>query len=382
MNRVSCFSKVEPSIGRIARAGPDDRSDRDLAGDREVADGLADERRGQLDLDHLDFGVAVLVLAVELGVRDHVEQPRARPRHRGDRRDAETAVDLGAARVVDARDDARHAIVLPRGARCDDVAVVSRGDSGEAVSVLDSGVLEHVAVEHRTDELLAEDLLALRTIEDERVLIDHRDRVPLELEHAREVPAHSPVPPDDYVQPVLHLVSPRLQVRSRAVCGTVPTVIVGPARQPAAGRTSVSRRRSAASARSSAMTPHSCHVSGAVLKTSEAQERTSAQPSRAARAPRPHQRSLLVKNPTARIDCLWVRIAKPLPTCAMTIPVKRHGRRGHVDTGRGRPMPVGICAERSHARPVAPTASRLRGSGRRSRTCRSLPPAGRGTGTP
>ncbi len=266
MNRVSCFSKVEPSIGRMALPARTIEATATSPGTVRSPTVLPTRVGGQLDLDHLHLGVAELVFAVELGVRDHVEQPRARPRHRGDRRDAETAVDLGAARVVDARDDARHAVVLPRGARRDDVAVVARGDSGEAVGVLDPGVLEHVAVEHRTDELLTEDLLALGTLEDERVLVDHRDRVPLELEHAREVPAHSPVPPDDYVQPVLHLVSPRLQVMSRAGCGTVPTVVSGL-------RVNLRRKnfRISSAIRSvganSAMTPHSCNVSGAVLKT-------------------------------------------------------------------------------------------------------------------
>ena len=73
------------------------------------------------------------------------------------------------------------------------------------------------------DELLAEDVLALVALEHQRVLVDDRDRVSLELEHAREVAADSAVPADDYVQPVLHLASPRLHVRSRAGSGAVPT---------------------------------------------------------------------------------------------------------------------------------------------------------------
>ena len=210
-NTVSPRLELE-AVGRQDRAArANDGRDGDLAGHVELREDLAVEPGRDLDLHQLDLGVAVLVLAVQVGVRDHVEQAGARPRHRGDRRDAQAAVDLGAAGVVDARDDARDAEVLLGGAGGDDVAVVAARDGGEAVRVADAGILEHVAVEDGADELLAHDLVALFAVEDERVVVDDRDRVALELEHPREIAADPPVPADDYVQSV-HRASPHLRV--------------------------------------------------------------------------------------------------------------------------------------------------------------------------
>ena len=70
------------------------------------------------------------------------------------------------------------------------------------------------------------------------------------------------------------------------------------------------------------MIPHSCHVNGAVLNTlcSTGMYISAARPSSS--PPTPQRRNLLEKKPTVTIYCRWVRIAKPFPTCAMTIPVR------------------------------------------------------------
>ena len=60
--------------------------------------------------------------------------------------DAEFAVDVGAARVVDPGDDDRNAVGLPGGAGGDDVAVVTGGDGDECVGLLDPGGGQHGAV--------------------------------------------------------------------------------------------------------------------------------------------------------------------------------------------------------------------------------------------
>ena len=120
------------------------------------------------------------------GWRDEVQQTGAGPGDRGDRGDAEAAVDLGAARVVDAGDDPRHAVVLLGVAGGDDVAVVARGDRREAVGVADAGFLHDVAIEDRADELAAHDLLALVLLERMWVAVDHGHGVSLVLEHVRE----------------------------------------------------------------------------------------------------------------------------------------------------------------------------------------------------
>lgn len=67
---------------------------------------------------------------------------------------------------------------------------------------------------------------------------------------------------------------------------------------------------------------HSCPVNGAVLNTRcrKGTYMSAAMPNSS--PPRPHQRSLFEKKPTLRIDWRWVRIAKPFPTCAITIPVR------------------------------------------------------------
>ena len=71
----------------------------------------------------------------------------ARPLDRGDGGDAEPLVDLGAARVVDARDDVLDAVLLARDASREDVGVVTAGDGGEGVGVVDAGGPQGVAVE-------------------------------------------------------------------------------------------------------------------------------------------------------------------------------------------------------------------------------------------
>ena len=53
------------------------------------------------------------------------------------------AVDVGAARVVDAREDDRDPVGLLGRAGADDVAVVARGDGDERVGVFDPGCLQH-----------------------------------------------------------------------------------------------------------------------------------------------------------------------------------------------------------------------------------------------
>ncbi len=210
-NTVSPGLELEAVGGQDRAPGSDYGRHRDLARHVEFREDLAVEPAGDLDFHELDLGVAVLVFAVQVGVGDHVEQAGARPRHRGDRRDAQTAVDLGSAGVVDARDDTRDSEVLLGGSRRDDVAVVAAGHRGEAIRIADTGVLKDVAIEHGTDELLPHDLVALFAVEDERVVVDDRNRVALELEHPREIAADPPVPADDYVQSV-HRASPHLRV--------------------------------------------------------------------------------------------------------------------------------------------------------------------------
>ena len=71
----------------------------------------------------------------------------AGPLHRGDGGDAEALVDLGAARVVDARHDVLDAVLLARDAGGEDVRVVAARDGGEGVGVVDAGGPQGVAVE-------------------------------------------------------------------------------------------------------------------------------------------------------------------------------------------------------------------------------------------
>jgi hypothetical protein len=59
----------------------------------------------------------------------------AGPLHRRHGGDAEALVDLGAARVVDARDDVLDAEGLARDPRGEDVGVVTAGDGGEGIGL-------------------------------------------------------------------------------------------------------------------------------------------------------------------------------------------------------------------------------------------------------
>ena len=70
-----------------------------------------------------------------------------RPADGRDGGDAESGVDLGASRVVDARHDVVDAEGLPSDPRRDDVGVVTAGDGGEGVGLLDARLDQGVAVE-------------------------------------------------------------------------------------------------------------------------------------------------------------------------------------------------------------------------------------------
>ena len=83
---------------------------------------------------------------------EELDEAPGRPRHRGDRGDAQAFVDLGAARVVDAGDHPLHAEALPRDTGGDDVGVVAGGHGGEGVRARDAGLLEDPAVEAHAGE--------------------------------------------------------------------------------------------------------------------------------------------------------------------------------------------------------------------------------------
>ena len=78
-----------------------------------------------------------------------------RPADRGDRRDAQPLVDLGAAGVVDAGHDVLDAERLAGDPRGDDVRVVAAADRGEGVGLLDACLEQRVAVEPNASDGLA-----------------------------------------------------------------------------------------------------------------------------------------------------------------------------------------------------------------------------------
>ena len=117
----------------------------------------------------------------------------------GDRRlDAEQLEVLEVARVVAARHHARHAVLLARHLRDQDVVLVVAGHGDDEVGALDAGALEHpqlraVAVHGAVLELLLHDRVAVR------VRLDHGHLVPLVDQLAGEVPADLPGSDDHHV---------------------------------------------------------------------------------------------------------------------------------------------------------------------------------------
>ena len=87
-------------------------------------------------------------------VREHQHDLLHAPRGRGDRRDVQALVDLGARRVVDSRDDVLDVIVLQRDAGGHDVGVVAARDRDERVGLVHPGLLEDVAIESEADDRL------------------------------------------------------------------------------------------------------------------------------------------------------------------------------------------------------------------------------------
>jgi hypothetical protein len=98
------------------------------------------------------------------------------PRRRGDRRNVQALIDLGASRIVDPRDHLGDVIVLERDPSGHDVGVVARRDGDERVRVLHARLVEDVAVEAKTDDLAG--VIAGRiAVERLRILVDDDDVV-------------------------------------------------------------------------------------------------------------------------------------------------------------------------------------------------------------
>ena len=142
--------RLRHQLSRVFRyAVATERATRDPA-----ADLLLEEHRA---VPHPRLGGGQLVEAdcaggvAEVGLGAGGQQPAQHlvggPLHGRDRGDAEPLVDLGAARVVDARHDGLDAERLARDARGDDVGVVAAGDRGERVGPADPGLLEDGLVE-------------------------------------------------------------------------------------------------------------------------------------------------------------------------------------------------------------------------------------------
>src|SRR5205823_4637238 len=115
----------------------------------------------------------------KLGVLDAVEPDVVDlgrgPSHGRDRLDPQPLVDLGAAGVVDARDDALDVVVLLRNPRGHDVGVVSVGDRDVRPGVPDPGLLEGFPGEDHSHQRLTFEAGA-NLLERVRPLADARHR--------------------------------------------------------------------------------------------------------------------------------------------------------------------------------------------------------------
>ena len=107
---------------------------------------------------------------------DAAQHPLGRPRHRGDRGDAEPLVDRGPAGVVDAGHDPLDAEGLPGDPGDQDVRVVAVGDRGESAGLLDAGLHQPVAVEADAGDRLAGEALP-EAVERLGPLVDDGDGV-------------------------------------------------------------------------------------------------------------------------------------------------------------------------------------------------------------
>ena len=181
---------------RRAEAG--DRGDHEAAGLVELREPLARPRGREVALDERDLAARVGPVRGVLAGEQAADDLVGRPRHGGDRRDAEALVDRGAARVVDAGDDPLDLERLACDPRRHDVRVVAARHRRERAGVLDAGFLERVAVEAEADDAVATEAGGQAP---ERVLalVDDRDGVTLLLEGAGQLAADPPATHHDHV---------------------------------------------------------------------------------------------------------------------------------------------------------------------------------------
>ena len=130
------------------------------------------------------------------------EHPIGRPLHRGDRGDAESLVDGGAARVVDAGDDPFDPERLTGDAGGEDVRVVAARHGGHRVGVFDAGRLQPFAVEPDAGHGGAAEIGGQAT-ERLGLAVDDGDRVALRSELCREAGSDPSASDDDHVHSAL-----------------------------------------------------------------------------------------------------------------------------------------------------------------------------------
>ena len=103
------------------------------------------------------------------------------PAHRAHRRDPETLVDGGPARVVDARHDVLDTIGLTGNARSENVGVVPAAHRGKGVGVLDAGLDQRVPVKAEAGHPFALETVP-QTAKGRAVAVDDSHVVALALE--------------------------------------------------------------------------------------------------------------------------------------------------------------------------------------------------------
>src|ERR1022692_1240364 len=106
---------------------------------------------------------------------------------------AEPLIDLGPARVVDARHDTAHVERLAGDARRDHVRVVAAAGGSERVGTLDARLDENITIEADAGDLAAPEARS-QLAERPRLLVNDCNRVPLVLDNVGDSRANPPAP--------------------------------------------------------------------------------------------------------------------------------------------------------------------------------------------
>lgn len=125
-----------------------------------------------------------------------------RPRHGGDRGNAESLVNGGTLGVVNTCDDAFDAESLACDSRCDDVGIVSRGHRGKGVGPLDSRPDQHVTVEPHSQNLGSREV-EIETQKRTLIAVDDGDLMSDPGQRRGEGRTHSTAPHDDDIHALL-----------------------------------------------------------------------------------------------------------------------------------------------------------------------------------